>query len=467
MRPASLLPSFAVAASALVAAWGACATTGDGSVVARVGAVQITAADFRAQAARLLRAAPGYRDLDTIDATVRQQLLADVIAQKLIVLEALHRGLDREPQIADQVARLEQRALIETLYARQAVPASGQPADEEIESYYRRNHYDTEVLSEQIVCPSADSARLALAELRAGRSFAELAPRYSLPNVRRRFGEDGNIGWFLLADMLPPLVEPMRTMPVGSLTAEPVASSLGFHVFRLNGRREVPLDSVRSVILRKLDSERRSQARARYVSELRERYRLTAHAEALGRLHALPADSKEWPGEDEPLLTWQGGQFTCRDYLALHTSGRVRHPSSLPLPELQKLVDNLAGQRIMMTEARRLGYDRLPDIRAQVEGKRDQLMAAELYRLEGQGKISAVADAQVDSFLLARRDPHDRDTAQAADAASPAVRERARRLLQRSAADRAMDEFIARLRQQYGDQIQVYADVLASIELER
>jgi peptidyl-prolyl cis-trans isomerase C len=449
-------------AAAAVAAVAACASGSGEPVVARVVDKQITAAEFQARATRMLRA--GYRSLDTLGMEAKRELLGDIIAQELIVYEGLQRGLDKDPQIADEVGRLEQRALIETLYTRQATPSSDSLTEEQIRDFYARHGYDTQVLSEQIVTSSADSARQVLAKLRGGGRFADLAPQYSLQHVRRRFGEDGNVGWFLLADMLPPLVEPMRTMEVGSLTPTPVRSTLGYHVFRLNGRRPVALDSVRSVIVKKLEAQRREQDRLRYVNQLRERYELKPHPEAIGRLHALPPDAKEWPGEDEAVLSWKGGRFTCRDYMALHRLGRVRHPSSLALPDLQRLCDNLAGQQVMKAEARQLGYDQLESIRAAVERKRNQLVVTELYRLEGRGKVPKATDAQVDSFLAARYEP---GAPLDPEAVSPTVRERARSLLGRDEGGRAMDEFIGELRERNRDRIRIFDEVLAQVTLER
>jgi peptidyl-prolyl cis-trans isomerase C len=432
-------------------------------VVVRVGDRDVTADEFRTRAKRLLRS--GERSADTLGMDAKRGLLDDIIAQELIVQEALRRGLGGDSLIADQVGRLEQRALIDTLYARQATQAHYDFTQAQIEAHYRRNGFNQKFLSEQIVCPSADSARQALAELRGGKTFAELVPRYSLPRIRSRFGEDGNIGWYLMADMLPTLRTPMRAMDIGSVTPEPVQSRLGYHIFRLNGRRTVPLDSVRSVVLKQLRSQAQEQDRLRYINALRQRYQLTAHADALSALHTLPGNAKVWPGEDAGVFTWEGGAYTCRQYMALHRLGRVLHPSSLNATQLHKLVDNLAGQQIMKAEARRLGYAQLEAIRTPVERKRSQLLATALYRLQGRSIAAAVTEAQIDAYLLDKH--HDADEPLDLKAVSPVVRGRVRRLLSRAQIERAMDELIAELRTQYRDRIRIDDEVLAAIVLVR
>lgn len=447
----------------LLTAMGACSRDDRPGYVAWVGDRTITPDEFRERAARLLRFE--YAHLDTLDMQAKRQLLDDIIAQELVVMEGLRRGLQRDSVIAHEVSRLEQRALIETLYARQAEPSEYSFTESELGDFYRRNGYDERVLTEQIVCATEDSARQALDRLRSGDGFPELVPLYSLRPIRRKFGQDGNIGWFLMADMLPALQGPVSSMEIGDITSEPVQSQLGYHIFRLNDRRSVPLDSVRSRVLDQLRIVRQGEDRLEYVRELRQRYELTPHPRALTALNSLPDTAKIWSGADSTLFSWNGGRFTATEYMALHRLGRVRHPSSLSLGQLHRLVDNLAGQQIMKTEARRLGYDDLEAIREPVRRKRNQLIAEALFAAEGQARAQPVTKADVDAYLRKRL----RASGKPVDlsSVSPSHRNRARRQLETAAEELAMDRFIEELKAQYEQQILINEEALGRINLER
>jgi peptidyl-prolyl cis-trans isomerase C len=449
--------------TALAVAAAACAPTDNTPMVATVGDVEVSVADYRERANRLLRF--GYLDVDTIDVAARRQLLDGIIAQDLVVLDAMRRGLDRDSVLVDEVSRLEQRGLIDTLYARQAVQKDYEPGEETIQAYHNepKNGWNIEVRTEQIVCGTADSASMALAELRSGKTFAELVPRYSLRRIQRRFGSSGDIGWLLQAEMLPALKPHLASMEIGRITPKPVESNIGFHIFRLNDRRPVPLEAVRDRIVKRLKTAKNQQDRRNYVDLLRARYELQAHSEALAALSDLPPDVKVWPGDDVALFSWKGGEYTCRDYMRVHRLGRTRHPSSQPPGELQKLAENLAGQQIMVAEARSLGYNKIEAIRIRVESQRRRMLATAMFKLEGKGAGEPATEEDVEALI--RSGVGHADLPDDPDKIPPVVRRRARQRLERAAAEKAMDQFIAGLRTQYASETHIDTVALDTITL--
>ena len=400
----------------------------------------------------------GYRGLDTLEMDARRQLLDGIIIQELLILEGLARSLERDSIIAEQVERVEQKALVDTLYARQAQQSDYVFTEEELQRFFRENEYDVEVRSEQIVCATKEKAWEALRALQQGESFASLVPQYSLPNVQRRFGTTGDIGWFRMGEMLEALKAPMRTMEVGALYPRPVASQLGHHAFRLNDRRSVSIDSVRTRIEERLRTRKTLADRKQYVDELRQRYAMQAHGQAIVSLLGLPSDQKYWEGEDRPLFTWTGGQLTIGDYLTRHRHGRVKHPASLDSSGLHAIADNLAGMQIMKTEARRLEYDRIPATRTAVEKKRDELLAKWLFHLEGKAKAAEVTEEQVRAHYEEHIDQFTRKDGKVTDFTS--VRDGIRRALRQQAANQTMDRFIESLRENYRDRIEIRSQVL-------
>jgi len=444
-----------------LAFWTACGTNETPRYVARVGEKEISLAEFETRARSLLRGA--YRNPDTLDQALKNQLLDDIIARELLILEALETGLDRDSTVAEETERTEQKGLIDTLYARQALKKEYLYTEEDLQRFYRANEYDVEVRTEQIVCATEKQAQEAMRALQAGESFAALVPKYSLQRIQDRFGADGDIGWFKMGDMLPALKAPLRAMEIGEISPRPVKSRLGYHVFRLDDRRPVPLDSVRASIAEKLRIQEIGEDRARYVQELRRQYALEEHGDAIKRLISLPADQRYWKGEDEPLFTWKDGSFTIGDYLAMHRRGRAKHPASLDSVGMYKTAENLAGQRIMKTEARRLGYDRDPAILAAVEKTRDERMIGALFRREARSRVVEVTDADVRAYYDANIAQFTNRNGEVTDFAK--VSDSIRSLLRKKAGDKAMDDFIGELREKYRDRIEIRPEVLAQAQL--
>jgi len=253
-------------------------------------------------------------------------------------------------------------------------------------------------------------------------------------------------------------------MEVGSLYPRPVKSHLGFHIFKLVDRRSVALDSVRTWIEQQLKVKQRASDKAAYVRKLRQQYALQTHGEALSDLLTLSPNAKYWPEEDSPLFTWKEGQLTIRDYLAMHRRGRVKHPASLDSTTLHKVADNLAGHRIMKTEARRLGYDRNPQIIEQIERKRNGLVVKRLFTTEGkveaeptEEEIRAHYQKHIDQFTRADGKVTDFD----------AVRGGIHRLLRQSAENQAMDRLIENLREKHRDQTEIHPERLTDIAVRR
>ncbi len=448
--------SWALAAGLLIAG----PAQGQELPVARIGEHQLSAAEFVQRAQRMLR--QGYGDLKVLDQAAKAKLLDDMVAQDLLITEGLARGLDREPQIADEVQRLEQRGLIDSLYARQALTGEFRSTEEEERRLFIEQRYNLEFLSQQVVCATEEEAREALEALKAGEPFAALVPKYSTLKVQRRFGPEGDIGWYRLPDLLPELQGPMLEMKVGSFCEGPVSSALGYHAFLLKDRREVPFEQSRELMGKLVVERQRAAARDQYVTQLRQQYQLQANHEALARLPTLPADQKEWAGADVPLFTWTTGKLTAAEYLERHRLGKARHPSSYDLPGLHKAADNFAGQQIMMTEARRLGYDRDPALRGPIESRRNELIAEALYRSEGQ-VASPIGEAQEREYYQANLAKF----TQADGKVTPfeQLQKSIHTLLVQREQALSMDRFIAGLREKYGDQIEVHPELLEQIVL--
>ena len=422
--------------------------------VLRIGGKSISVEEFE-QTAQKLRET-GYSHVEELDQQGKQELLDGVIARELLVAEALRRGYDRDSAIAQAVAKSERRALMNKLYEQEAVQASYAFSEADLRTFFARQQYDVEVLSQHIVCATEEEARLVLELLDEGTPFESLIRPYSLPNIQQRFGPGGWVGWFKIGEVFEGLKGPLSTMPVGSVYPDPVKTVSGYHVFRLGERRPVDFAAVREWVEKQALVQSRADDMERYVVTLRERYQLALDAEVFAELLVLPRQSTQWDG-NAPLLTWRGGQLIAQEYLALVEQGRAPHPAELDSARLYKAVDNLAGKQIMVAEAHKLGIAADADIRANVERERDALLVKRLYQAAA-ARVGKIGDEAVRTFYDQHLDQFTRTDGRVVDFAF--VRESIRAALRQRAETEAMDALLAELREAYAGQIQIFPAAL-------
>lgn len=425
--------------------------------VLRIGDKRISVEEFEQTAQKLRQT--GYSHVEELDQQGKQELLDGVIARELLVAEALRRGYDRDPAIAEAVAKSERRALMNKLYEQEAVQASYAFSDADLRAFFAQQQYDVEVNSQHIVCATEEEARLVLELIDEGTPFESLIRPYSLPNIQQRFGPSGWVGWFKIGEVYEGLKVPLSTMPVGSVYPDPVQTVSGYHVFRLGERRPVDFAAAREWVEKQALVQRRADDMERYVITLRQRYQLALDAEVFAALLALPPPSTQWEGGggNAPLLTWRGGQLMAREYLALVEQGRAPHPAELDSARLYKAVDNLAGKQIMVAEARKLGIADDAEIHANVERERDALLVKRLYQAEA-ARVGEIGDEAVRAFYDQHIDQFTRTDGRVVDFAF--VRESIRAALRVQAETEAMDALLAELREANAGQIQVFPAAL-------
>ena len=420
--------------------------------VARIGETTLSPEDFRERAQKLMQT--GYKHLEEMNADAKLELLNGVIARELLVREGLRRGLDREPSIAREVERTEQKAVVNKLYEEEALRGDYTSTEDELRAFAQEREYDVEVLSRHIVCATEEEAQEVLAALQEDTPFESLVPIYSTATIQRRFGPAGRLGWFKMGNMLPELMEPLRTMDAGQLYPQPVKTQMGFHVFRLDDRRHLDFAAQRAWLTEKARVQKRADDMEQYVHRLRREYQLAAHPEGL---KALAAPDPE--GEERVLFSWRGGQLTTAAYWAALATSH----SQLDSAARHKTAENLAGVQIMMAEGRKLQYDRDPQVREQVERKRDALIVDWLYRAEGQKGVSqqAITEEDIRAYYDANIELFTRSDGKVTDLSL--VYNSIGTLLRQRAATAAMDAFIARLREQYSADIEINTAALAEV----
>ena len=116
----------------------------------------------------------------------------------------------------------------ESLVIDELVAAHGGPTEAE------------QVHAQHILVADEATAKKVLEELKAGKTFEELAAAYSTDTGSKDSG--GDLGWFPKGAMVAAFEEAAFSLPVGQVS-EPVQSDYGYHIIKVLGKEVRPMDA--------------------------------------------------------------------------------------------------------------------------------------------------------------------------------------------------------------------------------
>jgi peptidyl-prolyl cis-trans isomerase C len=112
-----------------------------------------------------------------------------------------------------------------------------EPSEQELQSEYQREIAlvpRSQYHAHHILVGSKEKAGELIRQLKAGANFEALAMKNSLDPSS---SNGGDLGWFSLTSLPEPFAAALKSMKNGELSAQPVKSSFGWHVIRLDATR--------------------------------------------------------------------------------------------------------------------------------------------------------------------------------------------------------------------------------------
>ncbi|MCO8143700.1 peptidyl-prolyl cis-trans isomerase [Rhodovulum tesquicola] len=256
-RPAKPLLALALVAGLALPA--AAEEIGPGTVVARVGATEITLGHMIVMRAQL---PPEYQALpdDTLyqailDQLIRQTAVAEQTGGALSLGARLALENERRSFLAGEALgrAAEEAATEEAIQAAyEAAFAGAEPTPE-----YRAAH---------ILVETEEEAQAAMAQVQDGADFAELAKETSIDSSGQMGGE---LGWFTKGMMVQSFEDVVVAMEPGTV-AGPFETQFGWHLVKLHESRlkDAPaLDEVRESIVQQIQRDAMEAALERYAAE--------------------------------------------------------------------------------------------------------------------------------------------------------------------------------------------------------
>jgi peptidyl-prolyl cis-trans isomerase C len=188
----------------------------------------------------------------------RKAIVEQLALQAVIAQEAIKKGLDKSPELVEQLDLMKQSALANA-YVQDFIK-SNPVTDDMLKAEYERikaTVSGTEYKARHILVEKEAEAKEIVARLRkTPGAFEKLAAERSKDQGSKARG--GDLGWFDARRMVPEFAAALGKLEKGKFTIEPVKSQFGYHVILLEDSRPIqapPLEEVKTQISQQLQQQ--------------------------------------------------------------------------------------------------------------------------------------------------------------------------------------------------------------------
>jgi peptidyl-prolyl cis-trans isomerase C len=242
------------AAVACLSAFAATAQPASDPVLAKVNGVEIRESDLALAEADIGQSLPpGAAEAR------RDALLSYLIDVTILATAAEAQKMQEAPGFARKLAFVRNKVLMESLLDQATKAAVSEEAMRKLyEESVSKLTPEEEVRARHILVDSEDKAKEVVAKLKAGGDFAALAKEYSKdPGA----AEGGDLGYFGKDQMVAEFADAAFKMKKGDIS-DPVKTQFGWHVIKLEDRRQKPVptfeqvkDQIEQFLVRKAQSD--------------------------------------------------------------------------------------------------------------------------------------------------------------------------------------------------------------------
>ncbi|MBR0869808.1 peptidylprolyl isomerase [Bradyrhizobium tropiciagri] len=272
---AAATPAPTAAAPAAAAA----KTVAADDIIARVGDTNVSADDLRSYVAAL---APREQAALAKDPAVLSQAVRLLLANRLVLQEAQAKKWDQQPNVAAQLNRMREGALVELYLQSVSTPPAGFPSEDELQKVYEANR------AAFLMPRQFQLAQIYIAAPKEGDKAAEDKARQELDDVQRKLkapGADfsaiargdnngakdsGDLGWVAETQIRPEIRSQVMGLAKNTVS-EPIKLDDGWHIIKLIDTKASytrTLPEVRDQLVQQIRAERSTIMRRAYLAEL-------------------------------------------------------------------------------------------------------------------------------------------------------------------------------------------------------
>jgi peptidyl-prolyl cis-trans isomerase C len=189
---------------------------------------------------------------------LRKKIIDQLSMQVLISQEAVKKGLDKKPEVLDQID-LTRQSILTNAFVKDYMKNSP-VTDDMVNAEYEKikaQMAGSEYRARHILVDKEAEAKDIIAQLKKNpKAFESLAKARSKDTGSKAGG--GELGWFDLRAMVPEFGAAVEKLTKGQFTQEPVKSQFGYHVILLEDTRPKtipPLDQVKSQLQKQVQQQ--------------------------------------------------------------------------------------------------------------------------------------------------------------------------------------------------------------------
>jgi peptidyl-prolyl cis-trans isomerase C len=375
-----------VGKSALVAlwCWGGCSEPPREPVVAEVGDVVITVAEFKAFNARIPQ---GMKQGESHEAAKRQ-VLESLIDKTLLVLAGADVEIEQDPSFKKKLARYERSRLM-NLYVGREVVDKIRIAPEEVQQFYRESGRDRALRLGGIMVDSLQKAEALRDRLEAGEDFFTLARAHSLHSPSAANGGDSGI-YQLRDQMSPATVEQVLELEIGQISApvrETFADGDYYIVYKILDEIPAPLSASEKVIVEELTLRKRAERLKALGDSLHLAYAPRVRDGAIGllvkRVDEHGGIALKLGDRDQILCTYGDRELTLQGYLARVEEITERQAQAADSVQVAAMLhDRVLPDLFLAAEIEASGLSQDSLFVADLDSKREELALDALRRRE-------------------------------------------------------------------------------------
>jgi len=266
--------------------------------IARVGGAEIKEDELRAVIAGL-----GEREQAALsrDPALLSQVVRQLLANQLVLKEALAKRWDERPDVVQQLRRAREASIVESFLRSVSQPPTDFPEETMIQNVYDANRsaflvprqfliaqifvaLPTDADKTAVVKASKKIGDIQLKLKQSNADFAAIARAES--DAKETSDSGGEVGWLSETQLRPEI----RTLVLGlakNAVSEPAKLDDGWHFVKLIDTKAAytrPLDEVRGQLVVRLRNEQAALMRRNYIAELLKRTPLAINELALTRM---------------------------------------------------------------------------------------------------------------------------------------------------------------------------------------
>ena len=187
-----------------------------------------------------VKAAAAQSQPDTPE--LRKAVREDMINLEVVAQEAKKNGLDKNPEVIEQIELAKESVLVGAYvqdYAK-SHPISEDQLKQEYDKL-KTTLGSKEYSVSHILVDTEDEAKAIIAQLGKKGKFDKIAKAKSKDAGSAEKG--GSLGWAVPSNFVPPFANALLTLKKGTYTKEPVKTQFGWHVIKLDDERSLKVPS--------------------------------------------------------------------------------------------------------------------------------------------------------------------------------------------------------------------------------